>query len=77
MEEKLSWDWSTQLKEIPVKEWASRFNWVEDPCITQTVKPLVPSSIWMRWPLGFVKMENSGRGNMKKHGVLKPCLMDD
>ncbi|WDP88368.1 MAG: Tmc redox complex protein TmcD [Desulfobacter sp.] len=34
MEEKQSWDWSTQLKEIPVKEWESRFNWVEDPCIT-------------------------------------------
>ncbi|MDD9305049.1 MAG: Tmc redox complex protein TmcD [Desulfobacter sp.] len=34
MEEKQSWDWSTQLKEIPVKEWESRFNWVEDPCIS-------------------------------------------
>ncbi len=44
MEEKLSWDWSTQLKEIPVKEWASRFNWVEDPCITpdgETVAAIV------------------------------------
>lgn len=34
MEEKQSWDWSTQLKEIPLKEWDSRFNWVEEPCIT-------------------------------------------
>ncbi len=34
MEEKQSWDWSTQLKEIPVKEWDARFNWVEDPCIS-------------------------------------------
>ncbi|MCG8618158.1 MAG: Tmc redox complex protein TmcD [Desulfobacterales bacterium] len=34
MEEKQSWDWSTELKEIPVDEWSSRFNWVEDPCIT-------------------------------------------
>jgi len=34
MEEKESWDWSTQLKEIPVKEWETRFNWVEEPCIT-------------------------------------------
>ncbi len=34
MEEKQSWDWNTQLKEIPVKEWETRFNWVEDPCIS-------------------------------------------
>ncbi|MCG8632497.1 MAG: Tmc redox complex protein TmcD, partial [Desulfobacterales bacterium] len=35
MEEKQSWDWSTQLKEIPLKEWESRFNWVEDICISR------------------------------------------
>ncbi len=35
MEEKQSWDWSTQLKEIPIKEWESRFNWVEDICYSQ------------------------------------------
>ncbi|WP_022664184.1 electron transfer complex subunit TmcD [Desulfospira joergensenii] len=34
MEEKESWDWSTDLKEIPVKEWETRFNWVEEPCIS-------------------------------------------
>ena len=34
MEEKQSWDWSTGSKEIPVKEWESRFNWVEEPCIS-------------------------------------------
>ncbi len=34
MEEKKVWDWHTPLKEIPVKEWESRFNWVEEPCIS-------------------------------------------
>ncbi len=29
-----SWDWSTDLKEIPIKEWNDRFNWVEDYCIS-------------------------------------------
>lgn len=30
MEEKQSWDWDTDLKEIPVGEWKDRFNWVEE-----------------------------------------------
>ena len=30
MEEKQSWDWNTSLKEIPVGEWKTRFNWVEE-----------------------------------------------
>jgi hypothetical protein len=34
MEEKQSWDWNTDEKEIPVKEWETRFNWVEEPCIS-------------------------------------------
>ncbi len=34
MTEKASWDWNTDLKEIPVKEWADRFNWVQAPQIT-------------------------------------------
>lgn len=34
MEEKESWDWSTDLKEVPVKEWETRFNWVQEPCIS-------------------------------------------
>jgi hypothetical protein len=34
MKEIQSWDWQTPLKEIPVQEWADRFNWVEEPCIT-------------------------------------------
>ncbi len=34
MEDKQSWDWNTDLKEIPVEEWGTRFNWVEDPCIS-------------------------------------------
>lgn len=34
MEEKQSLDWDTELKEIPVKEWETRFNWVEEPCIS-------------------------------------------
>ncbi|MCG8565263.1 MAG: Tmc redox complex protein TmcD [Desulfobacterales bacterium] len=29
MQEKESWDWNTDLKEIPVKEWNDRFNWVQ------------------------------------------------
>lgn len=28
------WDWQTPVKEIPVKEWETRFNWVEDPVVT-------------------------------------------
>lgn len=31
MEEKSRWDWHTDLKEIPVKEWDDRFNWVQTP----------------------------------------------
>ena len=34
MEEKQSWDWNTDLKEIPVKEWQDRFNWVQAPRVT-------------------------------------------
>ncbi len=34
MEEKQSLDWDTDLKEIPVKDWETRFNWVEEPCIS-------------------------------------------
>ena len=34
MEEKKVWDWHTPLKEIPVKEWESRFNWVEEHSIS-------------------------------------------
>jgi len=30
MEKQKSWDWNTDLKEIPVGEWKTRFNWVED-----------------------------------------------
>ncbi len=30
MEEQQSWDWNTNLKEIPVGEWKTRFNWVEE-----------------------------------------------
>jgi len=30
MENEASWDWNTDLKEIPVEEWKERFNWVED-----------------------------------------------
>ncbi|MBA3012132.1 MAG: Tmc redox complex protein TmcD [Proteobacteria bacterium] len=30
MEKKQSWDWNTDLKEIPVGEWKARFNWVEE-----------------------------------------------
>ncbi len=34
MEEVQPWDWKTELKEIPVKEWKTRFNWVEEFHIT-------------------------------------------
>lgn len=34
-EEKTSWDWHTDVKEIPVKEWESRFNWVQTPQVTR------------------------------------------
>jgi hypothetical protein len=30
MEEIQSWDWNTNLKEIPVGEWKRQFNWVEE-----------------------------------------------
>jgi hypothetical protein len=35
MEEKTSWDWDTELKEIPFEEWRSRFNWVQAPQVSQ------------------------------------------
>ena len=35
MEENASWDWHTELKEIPVKEWHSRFNWVQAPRVSR------------------------------------------
>lgn len=31
MNEKTSWDWETELKEIPFDEWKTRFNWVQAP----------------------------------------------
>jgi hypothetical protein len=31
MEDKASWDWDTELKEVPFDEWRSRFNWVQTP----------------------------------------------
>jgi len=34
MEESKSFDWSTDLKEIPVREWEDQFNWVEEPYIS-------------------------------------------
>ncbi len=34
MEGKESWDWTTQSKEIPIKEWESQYNWVQDPCVS-------------------------------------------
>jgi hypothetical protein len=30
MEKQQPWDWNTDLKEIPVGEWKTRFNWVEE-----------------------------------------------
>ena len=30
MENQQSWDWNTDLKEIPVEAWKTRFNWVEE-----------------------------------------------
>ncbi|MCK5099733.1 MAG: Tmc redox complex protein TmcD, partial [Desulfobacteraceae bacterium] len=30
MKDKNAWDWQTTNKEIPVKEWKDRFNWIED-----------------------------------------------
>ena len=34
MDEKTSWDWHTDLKEIPVKEWDNSFNWVQSPIVS-------------------------------------------
>ncbi len=34
MEDKQSWDWHTDLKEIPVKEWESQYNWAQDHMIS-------------------------------------------
>jgi hypothetical protein len=35
MKENASWDWQTELKEIPFKEWRSRFNWVQAPRVSR------------------------------------------
>ncbi|THB75335.1 MAG: Tmc redox complex protein TmcD [Desulfobacteraceae bacterium] len=29
-----AWDWQTEKKQIPVKEWESQFNWVEEPHVS-------------------------------------------
>lgn len=34
MEESKSFDWTTDLKEIPVREWEDRFVWVEEPYVS-------------------------------------------
>lgn len=34
MKDEKTWDWHTAKKEIPVKEWQERFNWVEEPCVS-------------------------------------------
>lgn len=34
MEDKTSWDWDTELKEVPFDEWRSRFNWVQTPQVS-------------------------------------------
>ena len=34
MEENKSFDWSTDLKEVPVREWEDRFTWVEEPYVS-------------------------------------------
>lgn len=35
MNEKTSWDWETELKEIPFDEWKTRYNWVQAPQVSQ------------------------------------------
>lgn len=34
MKEIQKWDWQTPVKEMPFQEWAGRYNWAEEPCIT-------------------------------------------
>ena len=34
MKEIQTWDWQTPVKEMPIQEWADRYNWAEEPCIT-------------------------------------------
>ncbi|NOX32844.1 MAG: Tmc redox complex protein TmcD [Deltaproteobacteria bacterium] len=34
MKDEKSWDWHSGKKEIPVKEWQNRFNWVEEPYVS-------------------------------------------
>jgi len=34
MNDKNSWDWETEVKEIPFSEWENTYNWVEEPCVT-------------------------------------------
>lgn len=34
MKDKKTWDWQTIEKEIPVKEWQSHFNWIEEPHVS-------------------------------------------
>ncbi|MCK5837823.1 MAG: Tmc redox complex protein TmcD, partial [Desulfobacula sp.] len=34
MEETKSFDWNTDLKEVPVREWEDRFVWVEEPYVS-------------------------------------------
>lgn len=32
--DKENWDWQTPVKQIPIKEWQDRYNWMEAPCVS-------------------------------------------
>ncbi len=34
MTDKTTWDWQTEKKQIPIKEWQDNFNWVQEPCVS-------------------------------------------
>ena len=34
MKDKHTWDWQTDKKEIPIKDWQDAFNWVEEPYVS-------------------------------------------
>lgn len=34
MKNKTAWDWQTEEKQVPIKEWENEFNWVQEPCVS-------------------------------------------
>ncbi len=71
MEEKQSWDWSTQVKEIPFKEWESKYNWVEELCISPDGESIASIVNLDEMAFGICENGNLWNGEHEKAWSLK------